>query len=69
MDMHSPQSSAVAEAIGLVQNAMAVLTVEGKALDDSDLRLLMRIKTSSESNEGGCPARLTFLTAMNNGHV
>ena len=52
----NPQSSAVAEYIDLVQDAMVLLTVEGKALDDSDLRLLMRIKTSCESSEGGCPA-------------
>lgn len=52
MDAQKPQSSAIAEAIAAVQDAMAVLTVEGKALDDSDLRRLMHIKTSCDSGEG-----------------
>lgn len=52
MDTQKPQSSATADAIAAVQDAMAVLTVEGKVLDDSDLRLLMHIKTSQDSGEG-----------------
>ena len=58
MDTQKPQSSAIAEAIAAVQDAMAVLTVEAKALDDNDLRLLMHIKTSRESSEGECLARI-----------
>ncbi|KAL3161579.1 hypothetical protein ABBQ32_010441 [Trebouxia sp. C0010 RCD-2024] len=49
LDTSEPQSSGVAEAIAALQAAMAELTVEGKALDDSDLRLLMQIKASRES--------------------
>lgn len=58
MDAQKPQSSAIAEAIAAVQDAMAVLTVEGKAMDDSDLRLLIDIKTSCESSAGDCLACL-----------
>lgn len=54
MDTSKPQTSDVAEAIAALREAMEVLTVEGKALDDSDLRLLMQIKTSRESSEGSC---------------
>lgn len=60
MDTQQPQSSAIAEAIAAVQDAMAALKVEGKALDDSDLRLLMHIRASRDSGEGDSPEPTCF---------
>ena len=50
MDKQQAQSSAVAEAMAAVHDAMVPITVQGKPLDDHDLRLLIRIKSSCVSD-------------------
>ena len=37
-----------------MHEAMTTLAVQGKPLEDADLRLLMRIKASHQSAEGEC---------------